>query len=64
MTETKFSYEQYCTFLDKNVILEEILSLNGEKKIICTNAKCMNSDEGCKNKLSVGLSMMCYKNEN
>lgn len=51
MCETKFTYEQYCTYLDKNVILQEIICHNGERKIICTNTKCMNSEEGCKNKL-------------
>ncbi len=51
MCETKFSFEQYCTFLETNVIMEEIYLPNGEKKVICTNSKCMNSENGCKNKL-------------
>ncbi len=51
MCETKMTFEQYCTFLGKNIVMEEIISPNGEKKIVCTNAKCMNSEKGCKNKL-------------
>ncbi len=51
MCETKFSFEQYCTFLETNVIMEEIYLLNGEKIVTCTNSKCMNSENGCKNKL-------------
>lgn len=51
MTETKFTYEQYCTFCKRNIIIEEIYLKNGEKKIRCTNTKCVNTDENCKNKL-------------
>ncbi len=51
MCETKFTYEQYCTFLDKNIILEEIIFSDGTKKVICTNTKCLNNEKGCKNKL-------------
>lgn len=51
MCETKFAYEQYCTYLDKNIILEEIICSDGTKKVVCTNTKCMNSENGCKNKL-------------
>lgn len=51
MCETKMTFEQYCTFLDRNIVLEEIISSDGKKKIICTNTKCMNSETGCKNKL-------------
>ncbi len=51
MSETKITYEQYCTHLNKNVILVEIISIDGEKRVICTDTKCMNSEDGCKNKL-------------
>lgn len=51
MCETKISFEQYCTFLEKNIVMEEIISVDGKRKIICTNANCMNSEMGCKNKL-------------
>lgn len=51
MCETKFTYEQFCTYYDKNVILQEIIYSDGTKKIVCTNTKCMNSDDGCKNRL-------------
>ncbi len=53
MCETKFTYEQYCTFCEKNVILQEIISNDGSKKIVCTDTECMNSENGCKNKLRV-----------
>lgn len=51
MTETKITFEQYCTHLDKNVTMVEIFSVDGVKRIICTDTKCMNSEKGCKNKL-------------
>lgn len=53
MCETKFTYEQYCTYYERNVILQEIICYDGTKRIVCTNTKCMYSDEGCKNKLRV-----------
>lgn len=53
MCDTTFTYEQYCTYLDKNIILKEIIYSDGTKKVICTNSKCMNSEKGCKNKLRV-----------
>ena len=53
MCETKMTFEQYCTYLGKNIVLEEIITDDGKRRVICTNAKCMNSDQGCKNKLRV-----------
>lgn len=53
MCQTKFTYEQYCTYLGKNIIVEEIVCDDGKRKVICTNTKCMNSEKGCKNKLRV-----------
>lgn len=51
MCETKMTFEQYCTYLGRNIILEEIITPDGKRKVICTNTKCMNSEKGCKNKL-------------
>ncbi len=53
MCETKLTFEQYCTYFEKNIVLEEIISPDGKRKVICTNTKCMNSEKGCKNKLRV-----------
>lgn len=53
MCETKMTFEQYCTYLGKNIVLEEIITDDGKRKVICTNTKCMNSEQGCKNKLRV-----------
>ena len=36
---------------DLDIILEEIITPDGKRKVICTNTKCMNSEKGCKNKL-------------
>lgn len=51
MTETKFTYEQYCTFCKKNIIIEEVYLLDGNKTVKCTNTKCENHGKDCKNKL-------------
>ena len=32
MTVTKFTYEQYCTHIKKNIIIEETLFEDGRKK--------------------------------
>lgn len=53
MCETKMTFEQYCTYLGRNIILEEIITPDGKRTVICTNTKCMNSENGCKNKLRV-----------
>ena len=51
MTVTKFTYEQYCTHIKKNIVIEECYFPDGTKKIICTNTKCVNNGDNCKNKL-------------
>ena len=51
MTVTKFTYEQYCTHIGENVIIEECYFSDGTKKIICTNKKCVHKEINCKNKL-------------
>lgn len=53
MCETKMTFEQYCTYLGRNIILEEIITPDGKRMVICTNTKCMKSENGCKNKLRV-----------
>ncbi|MCI5537665.1 MAG: hypothetical protein PUG93_09435 [Oscillospiraceae bacterium] len=39
---------QYCSVLDKNIVLEETTYYNGKRSL-----KCLNSDycKGCKNKI-------------
>ncbi len=51
MVNTKFTYEQYCTHLKKNIIIEETLLEDGTKKIVCTNTKCVHNEKDCRNKL-------------
>lgn len=51
MSEIKKTYEQYCTNFGANVVMEEILTLDGGKKIRCTNENCPSKGEGCQNKL-------------
>lgn len=51
VTEIKMTYEQFCTYFEKNVIFEEICNFDGEKKVICTNKECAHKDKKCKNKL-------------
>ena len=51
MSEIKKTYEQYCTNFGANVVMEEILTLDGGKQIRCTNEKCPSKDKGCQNKL-------------
>lgn len=51
MTVTKFTYEQFCTHIDGNVIFEEIFFEDGSKKIVCTNNDCIYNGENCKNKI-------------
>ena len=49
--ETISTFEQYCTYLEKNIIIEEIIYHDGERKFICINNNCMNDEKGCKNRL-------------
>lgn len=51
MSEIKTTYEQYCTNFGANVVMEETLSCDGERKIRCTNEKCPSKDGVCQNKL-------------
>jgi len=51
MCEIKKTYEQYCTNICGNVIMEEIMYANGEKQIHCTNENCPSKNQGCQNKL-------------
>ncbi|MCH5191906.1 MAG: hypothetical protein J1F23_07045 [Oscillospiraceae bacterium] len=51
MNETTRTYEQFCTHLGRNVIMEEKITSDGIIKITCTNGICPDSTGGCKNKL-------------
>ncbi len=51
MKETKRNYEQYCTHLKRNIIMEETVKENGETKICCTEADCEATWKNCRNKL-------------
>lgn len=49
-----FTYEQYCSVVDKNIILQETSYYNGKKKIKCLNhLKCKHEFGGCKNKFVI-----------
>ncbi len=51
MNKHSFTYEQYCTVVDKNIILEEITFHNGNKRLRCLNLhNCMMANGGCKNR--------------
>lgn len=49
-----FTYEQYCSVVEKNIILQETSYYNGKKKIRCLNhLKCKHEFGGCKNKFVI-----------
>lgn len=50
MNRHSFTYEQYCSVVEKNVIIEELTFLSGKKKIRCLNAHKCKENGGCKNK--------------
>lgn len=50
MNKHAFTFEQYCTIVGKNIILEETTYHNGSKKIRCLNHhKCKAINGGCRN---------------
>ena len=51
MLKIKRTYEQFCTHMGRNVIIEETVFENGEKEIACTEFECGDCTEQCKNKL-------------
>lgn len=51
MVETKKTYEQYCTFLKRNIIIEEILTNEGKIVKKCLEMDCVDKDKICRNKL-------------
>ncbi len=51
MTETKTTYEQFCTHQGKNIVMELIMYSDGTRKIRCTNCKCPHNNTDCQNKL-------------
>lgn len=51
MDKHSFSYEQYCSVVEKNVILLETSYYDGSKKLKCLNLyNCNKAFGGCKNK--------------
>ena len=49
-----YSYEQYCSIVGKNIILQETAYYNGSKKVRCLNHnKCKHEFGGCKNKFVI-----------
>ena len=51
MEKAKFSFEQYCTYLKRNVIMEKIIFDNGDRKTICIDRGCNLKENQCKNKI-------------
>lgn len=51
MSEIKQTYEQFCTNFGANVVMEETLTPDGERKRRCTNENCPSKNQGCQNKL-------------
>mgnify|MGYP003289573790 CR=1 FL=1 len=50
MNKHAFTYEQYCSIVGKNIILEETTYHNGNKRLRCLNFhKCDTTIGGCKN---------------
>ncbi len=50
MNKHSFTFEQYCTIIGKNIILEETTYHNGSRKIRCLHShKCENESGGCIN---------------
>ncbi len=52
MVNTEIAFEQYCTYFEKNIILFETRLSDGSCEVRCSISECMNSEEGCKNKLT------------
>ena len=51
MVETKKTYEQFCTYFKKNIIIEETLTREGKVVKKCMESKCSYKNELCRNKL-------------
>ncbi|NMP37192.1 MAG: hypothetical protein GX051_03565 [Clostridiales bacterium] len=45
------TYEQYCSVLGKNVIMEEIMYHDGKKQVRCLNTIVCDKDGGCRNRI-------------
>ena len=51
MDKHSYSYEQYCSIVNKNIIILETSYYDGNKKVKCLNLyKCKKELGGCKNK--------------
>ncbi len=51
MTETKTTYEQFCTHHSKNIVIEVTMCSDGTRKVRCTNVDCQFNKKNCQNKL-------------
>lgn len=51
MTETKTTYEQFCTHQGKNIVIELTMYSDGTRKTRCTNSTCPHNKSNCQNKL-------------
>ena len=51
MKKAKFTFEQYCTYLNRNVTLENIIFDDGKRKIVCKDKDCKLNENDCKNKI-------------
>lgn len=51
MKKAKITFEQYCTHIKRNVVMEEIIFDNGVRKIACVEKCCNEKECDCKNKI-------------
>ena len=51
MTETKTTYEQFCTHQGKNIVMELTMYSDGTRKTRCINFDCPHNNANCQNKL-------------
>ena len=54
-----FTYEQYCTVVGKNIILEETTYHDGNKSIKCLHCHDCDKVGGCKNKYVISRIKRC-----
>ena len=50
MESHSFTYEQYCTVIGKNIIMEETTFKDGRKKLRCLHRHGCSKNGGCQNK--------------
>lgn len=56
MKEAKTTFEQFCTYQGKNIIVETTMYSDGTRKTRCTNLNCPYNNSKCKNKLKTILT--------